>query len=86
MQGNSCHGARSETIPQLGTIWQEVKWSRFRSWQPVRVLAGAQPECPIRVTTLLQVVAPAAHHRVYKRMGRRAASVSFLSARCLAWD
>ena len=51
LEGNLCHGARSETTPQLGTIWPEVKWSRFRSWQPASVLAGAQPERPIWVTT-----------------------------------
>ena len=92
VQGYSCRGARSETIPQLGTIWLEVKWSRFRSWQPARVLAGAQPERPIRVTTSLRVVASAAHHRIYKRTGRGAVrgvivvvpeSSSFLSYSCV---
>ena len=53
VQGDSCHSALSETIPQLGTIWPEVKWSCFRSWQPARVLARAQPERQIWVTTHL---------------------------------
>ena len=35
----------------LGTSWPELKWSCFRSWQPARVLAVAQPERLIRVTT-----------------------------------
>ena len=59
MKGDSCHCARSETIPQLGTVWPEEKWSHFRSWRPVRVLAGAQPDRPIRMTTPLWVVTPA---------------------------
>ena len=50
---------QSETIPQLGTIWPEVEWSRFRPSRLGRVLSGAQPEHPIRVTTPLRVVTPA---------------------------
>ena len=72
VQCDSCHGARSEMIQLLGTLWPEVKWSRFRSGRPARVLARVQAERPIRVTTLLRVVAPAPHHRIYKRTGRGA--------------
>ena len=39
VQGDLCQGARSETIPQLGTIWPEVKWSHFRLLRLARVLA-----------------------------------------------
>ena len=46
-------------IPQLGTIWPEVKWSRFWPSRLDRVLAEAQPEHPIRVTTPLRVITPA---------------------------
>ena len=38
---------RLRSLEPSGWKW----WSRFRSWQPAHVLAGAQPECPIRVTT-----------------------------------
>ena len=48
-------------IPQLGTIWLEVKWSRFRLWRSARVLAGAQQEPPIRVTTHLFGSLPLPH-------------------------
>jgi len=72
VQGVLCHGVRSETIPQLGIILPDVKCSRFWPSPLGRVLAGAQPERLIRVTTPLRVVAPAPHHRVYKSTGRGA--------------
>jgi len=59
VQGDSYHGVRSETIPQLGTILPEVEWSRFRpSWLGHSV-AGAPTRAPdLGDDTLLRVVAP----------------------------
>jgi len=49
VQDDSWHGDRSETIPQLGIIFPDVKWSRFQPSRLSRMLAGAIPERPIHV-------------------------------------
>ena len=72
MQGDSCHIVQSETIPQLGIILPDVKWSCFRPSWLGRVLAEAQPERPIRVTTHRFGSSPHPAPQGRKRTGRGA--------------
>ena len=51
MQGDSYHGDRSETIPQLGEVSLDAPVRPLPAMMPGRVVAGAQWERSIRVMT-----------------------------------